>query len=607
MKPNRLLVKKLAITGAGVFLICLTAFSQVQSLQEYRKNKAFDGFGLVDTTKATPEQWARIRTVQKAKIMIRDHFYYDLPYAGNIGVKFINDGKNKSEVYEGLGWGQDKAFKSALINGDCSVEFAAIDVNEKNAADYLYHVVQNDSKEIISWVKPSAFKYTADGKLKYASLGKFNYVPGQVLKVEIYNTKNYKQLDAAIIDWRKVEPANIEGFIQYYSKSFAMPDNGLFSKRITDLQQTREKYMKIKNQKIQEFERPVQIKDFIETTAVNDIKFRADDSVQNMAFNIQNGERTYNYKVSLRRDIDGHTDSINLGENNSLFNLNKEFWKRPGKYQLFFTPKIYKHGGKPVTILRNLATRISFTVLPALDVSHSIPLRAVILMAFVLIIITALLFLYYRKRQKRSLEAEAQTRQIATLQLQSVRSQLNPHFMFNALAGIQNLMNKNEIELANKYLARFARITRNVLDDGQKELTSIEHETDLLNDYLQMEQMRFGFEFRIAVDKEIDQQIEIPAMLLQPFVENAVKHGVSTLKDKGLITVTIAKKDNGLVLSVRDNGNGFNGKTDEGKGIKLCEDRIKLINSIYKNTAILLHKNSDNNGALITIELKNWL
>jgi sensor histidine kinase YesM len=96
-------------------------------------------------------------------------------------------------------------------------------------------------------------------------------------------------------------------------------------------------------------------------------------------------------------------------------------------------------------------------------------------------------------------------------------------------------------------------------------------------------------------------------MLLQPFVENAVKHGVSTLKDKGLITVTIAKKDNGLVLSVRDNGNGFNGKTDEGKGIKLCEDRIKLINSIYKNTAILLHKNSDNNGALITIELKNWL
>ena len=179
--------------------------------------------------------------------------------------------------------------------------------------------------------------------------------------------------------------------------------------------------------------------------------------------------------------------------------------------------------------------------------------------------------------------------------------------MFNALAGIQNLMNKNEVELANKYLARFARITRSVLDDGNKELTAIEHEADLLNDYLQMEQLRFGFAFHINVDA-VDQQIEIPAMLLQPFVENAVKHGVSTLKDKGLITVGIAKNDNDLILSVSDNGKGFNDKQTTGIGIKLCKERIKLLNSIYKNSTILLHKNvKSNNGTLITVELKNWL
>ena len=178
--------------------------------------------------------------------------------------------------------------------------------------------------------------------------------------------------------------------------------------------------------------------------------------------------------------------------------------------------------------------------------------------------------------------------------------------MFNALAGIQNLINKNEIDLANKYLARFARLTRNVLDDGNKELTSIEHETDLLNDYLQMEQMRFGFQFKIDID-DIDQQIEIPAMLLQPFAENAVKHGVSTLKEKGLIRVSIIKSEANLVITISDNGNGFSNVKAAGLGTKLSEERVALLNRIYKNTAILLNTNTGANGTTVTIELKNWL
>lgn len=216
------------------------------------------------------------------------------------------------------------------------------------------------------------------------------------------------------------------------------------------------------------------------------------------------------------------------------------------------------------------------------------------------------MFMMYRRRQNQKLATEARNKQIATLQLQGVRAQLNPHFIFNALAGVQNLMNKNEVENANKYLARFARLTRNILDDGQKELTTIEHEAAMLTDYLQMEQMRFGFQFSINID-EIDQQIEIPAMLLQPFVENAVKHGVSALKNEGMITVSIKEKDTDIILSVKDNGKGFSDKQTGGMGIKLCEERIKLLNRIYKNTSILLHINSNSKGTLITIELKNWL
>jgi LytS/YehU family sensor histidine kinase len=168
-------------------------------------------------------------------------------------------------------------------------------------------------------------------------------------------------------------------------------------------------------------------------------------------------------------------------------------------------------------------------------------------------------------------------------------------------------MNKNEVENANKYLARFARLTRNVLDEGQKELTPIAQEVKLLTDYLEMEQMRFGFKFDINVGDNVDQQIEIPAMLLQPFAENAVKHGISALKGDGLITVNINQTANDITLKITDNGGGFSKSSTPGMGIKLCEERIRLLNTVYKNSTILLHINPTNKGTTVTIELKNWL
>ncbi|WP_211710202.1 sensor histidine kinase [Mucilaginibacter xinganensis] len=605
MKTMKLLIQKIALITTLVAM-SIAAAGQITTMEHNNKLEVYDHYKLIDTLHATPDQLAKVHQLQKIKQLTKDHYYYDFPYARNLGIRFNNDGKTKSEVYEGRDWGDDKFYKSIIIDGDCSIELAALDITEKNAADYRYRVVQNDNQELTTWKVPATFKNTSDKRFKYAYLGQFKYAPGQVLKVEIYNVKNFKQQDAMLIDWRKVEAAKVGATIQYISRNFHIPDNGLISYPMNMVKHGSVKKKSFFFGKERVFTRPASL-NFIETTASNDIKLRLGDSLQNISFDIGNGQRLYNYRISLKREIDGYTDSIDFGETNDKLVLYKEFWKNPGKYSITFTPKIHKHGGEPILLLHNLATSISFTTLPALDTTHSIPLRAVILMAFITAFIIVLLFTYYRQRQKRTLEAEAQNRQIATLQLQSVRSQLNPHFMFNALAGIQNLMNKNEIELANKYLARFARITRNVLDDGNKELTSIEHETDLLNDYLQMEQLRFGFAFDINVD-DIDQQIEIPAMLLQPFVENAVKHGVSTLKDKGKITVGIAKNNADLILTVADNGGGFIGETTTGMGIKLCKERIKLLNGIYKNSSILLHKNvQSNNGTLITIELKNWL
>ncbi len=497
----------------------------------------------------------------------------------------------------------NSSFRSIIIDGNCDVEFCCLDINEKNAGDFRYRVVKNNNEGLASWIKPSVFISSGNTKLKFAYLGRFGYVPGQVLKVEIYNVKNNGLQDAIRIEWQKIEPANVRGFFQFTSHGLHSPPDELVSVEMNGLKKTKGKYNT----------------DFIETTSLKDIKFNLGDSLQNLNFYVYGDwPRFHNYTVILKREINGQTENVSLGETKALdgtngdfgldnFDLNKVYWNTPGKYKLTFIPKITRYGDQSAPVPGSLAANISFTVLQGNKFRKVVSVITLIEIVLVILSIATIMFVYYRVRQRALLAAEMQNRKTATLQLQSIRSQLNPHFIFNALAGIQNLMNKNEVENANKYLTRFARLTRNVLDDGQKELTSIEHEINLLTDYLQMEQMRFGFNFDIKVDGNIDRQIEIPAMMLQPFVENAVKHGVSALKDKGLIIIGVTKKDINLLLTVQDNGNGFAEGQPVGMGFKLCTDRVKVLNSIYKNTLILLHKSSDSNGTLITIELNNWL
>ena len=184
--------------------------------------------------------------------------------------------------------------------------------------------------------------------------------------------------------------------------------------------------------------------------------------------------------------------------------------------------------------------------------------------------------------------------------------------MFNALGSIQNLMNKNDVAGANHYLAKFADLTRKVLHSGNQEMISLEDELRILEDYLQMEQLRFGFEYRIRADKTINAaNTEIPAMLLQPFVENAVKHGIAALKEGGMIEIDIGRQNKDLFLSVSDNGKGFDGSrsdhTTEGFGLKLSEERVELLNKMYKAQPTRLEITSNTSGATITIKLENWI
>ncbi len=160
--------------------------------------------------------------------------------------------------------------------------------------------------------------------------------------------------------------------------------------------------------------------------------------------------------------------------------------------------------------------------------------------------------------------------------------------------------------------ALFADLTRKVLNTSDQELISMEDELKILEDYLQMEQLRFGFKYDVTVDEAINiANTEIPAMLLQPFVENAIKHGVAALHDKGLVSIAIHKQANNIVLSVTDNGKGFDlegmQQNKTSFGLKLSEERIALLNQVNKGQPVTFNINTGQNSTRITITLVNLL
>lgn len=172
------------------------------------------------------------------------------------------------------------------------------------------------------------------------------------------------------------------------------------------------------------------------------------------------------------------------------------------------------------------------------------------------------------------------------LEMMALKSQLNPHFLFNALHAIQRYILKEEGELASDYLAKFSQLMRLTLKNSNEEKVVVKEECELLDHYLQLERLRhdFKFEFKINCDKTLH-DFEIPCFLLQPFVENAVIHGVSGI-NTGKIWINFRPSSKGIYVHIVDNGRGREsanknnlkqiGKTPS-KAIKILENRCELL------------------------------
>ncbi|UII28783.1 tetratricopeptide repeat protein [Fulvivirga maritima] len=202
--------------------------------------------------------------------------------------------------------------------------------------------------------------------------------------------------------------------------------------------------------------------------------------------------------------------------------------------------------------------------------------KIIFIVAIGLLLLLVLFWIQSVKNKKLQAEKEKMV-----LEQSVLRSQMNPHFIFNALSAIQNsLLDNKPIESAT-YLSRFARLIRQNFEFINKKYITLADEIELLKNYFSTQMIRFKdrFDYEINVDNLDEEDTEIPPMLLQPFAENAIEHGFKSKKEKGLIIINIKGEEERIIFEIIDNGIGFTPKENDGKthSIDVFMKRLQLI------------------------------
>lgn len=229
-----------------------------------------------------------------------------------------------------------------------------------------------------------------------------------------------------------------------------------------------------------------------------------------------------------------------------------------------------------------------------------------------------------RKRNKVEIEKEGVEKELSRSQLTSLRSQMNPHFMFNALNSIQEFIMTNKKELAGDYLGDFADLMRLYLTHSQKEMLTVREELKAIKLYLHLEKVRFEntLTYSIDVASDLDKdELKLPSMLIQPFLENAIKHGLLHKKVDRNLEVKFSIQDQFLICTVKDNGvgrsesariNKMRGKKYISYATSAIEKRVDLlnkdrINKIVVDTVDLYTVDKKSQGTLVEIKVPTSL
>lgn len=199
--------------------------------------------------------------------------------------------------------------------------------------------------------------------------------------------------------------------------------------------------------------------------------------------------------------------------------------------------------------------------------------------------------------------------------LQSLRREMNPHFVFNSLNSVNQFIAQNDELAANKYLSAYSQLMRYTMENSNRDFVSLSSELEMLRKYLDLERLRFPdqFEYHINIDENIDPDAElVPNMLIQPNLENAIWHGLRYIEGQGLLELSVQRRAGRLLLRVEDNGIGLersralktrNQSQYSSRGLSNTRERIQLLNELYgKNIQFTLtEKNAPEQGVIVEI------
>ncbi|MDR0801936.1 histidine kinase [Fluviicola sp.] len=211
-----------------------------------------------------------------------------------------------------------------------------------------------------------------------------------------------------------------------------------------------------------------------------------------------------------------------------------------------------------------------------------------IIIGFIVVLALGALIIYNRWKQRNIKQLQRESEMNQTL----LRSQMNPHFVFNAMSVIQSYIYENDTKNSTKFLVNFSKLMRLILENSSKEFIPLGTEIDILNKYLETQKLRFGdrFEYEISVNEQLlREEVVIPPMITQPFIENAIEHGQLHTIEGGFIHVRFTKDEEMLHVMIEDNGVGRKGAKNNRKSaehksmaMKITQDRIDNLSYKYK-------------------------
>ncbi|QHI37507.1 Sensor histidine kinase YpdA [Kordia antarctica] len=211
---------------------------------------------------------------------------------------------------------------------------------------------------------------------------------------------------------------------------------------------------------------------------------------------------------------------------------------------------------------------------------------------FVGVAVVILFFVFITRKNKLIMDKSTSEKKMIELELHALRSQMNPHFVYNSLNAIQYYIQLNDIDQSENYLTQFSKLVRQFFEYSRKKTIPIEEEIDLISNYLSLEKLRFEdkLTYEIICDETLDKEASIPSMVLQPIVENAVNHGIFHKKTSGKVTVMFSQlSEDTFCVVVKDDGIGIKKsrkisqntiQTHDSNSSQVLDERLKLLEQI---------------------------